>query len=537
MSNTPNNTLLRAIEVLEKAISENKPYTQTCEELGFLQTTLRRLRKNLSQYVNENRLPEYYDSIFVNKFLQLCDTISNRSKTTLSNSTTKSSYTPIVNNDEDIDLERSKTWEDRDSNNKIIKYNYHILIRDEDPFIGHLTTDQMEQIYTNYPYVNRNSVSSYFPYLTFQQFKRLLRVFNITKDKLFPKHILENKTEDEIAEFALKAKEHSALKKYVEQKPLFVEKVLRDTQSELMELKDKKKWYTDIVKDVVDDIDNIQKQRIQYIDVATEQALFIYLSDHHIGASNTNAQFSKPYDKEVYFNRLKQILSEVKSLKDTHKRFDKIIVINLGDALDGWNGETTRGGHKLPQNMNDRDQFKTYIESMIMFFQELHSFNLANKIEFVSVAESNHGGDAEYNANYALKCIFDYKFPDLKFVMFEKYVEHIEYGEHSFIINHGKDNNKMIRNLPLHLDFKTELFFDNYVKHNKITSKHITIVKGDLHQYASEVGKKFKYTNIPSIYGGSTWTDANFGLTSPAFVYQIVAKQKNKITETYVELD
>jgi hypothetical protein len=537
MNNIPNNTLLRAIEVLEKAISENKPYTQVCSQLGFCGRTIRSVRKTLTKYVSENNLPYHYDVLFVNKFLQLCDIISNRDKASSTyNYTLNTQHKNVLNEDEGIDLERSKTWEDRDTSNKITKYNYHILIRDEDPFIGHLTTDQMEQIFANYPYVTRNTVSSYFPYLTFQQFKRLLRVFNITKDRLFPKHILENKSEDEIAEFALKAKEHSALKKYVEQKPLFVEKVLRDTQSELMELKDKRAWYNGIVKEVFENINDINKFSVTYSNNASEKALIIFLSDH-IGASNNNAQFSKPYNKEVYYSRLKQILSEVRELKQDNKKFDKIIVMNLGDALDGWKAETTRGGHKLPQNMNDREQFKTYVESMVMFFQELHGFDLANNIEFVSVAESNHGGDAEYNANYALKYIFDFKFPDLKFKMFEKFVEHITYGEHTYIINHGKDNDKMIRNLPLHLDFKTELFFDNYIKHNKITSKYISVVKGDLHQYASEVGKKLKYTNIPSIYGGSTWTDANFGYTCPAFVYQVVSKYTNKITETYIELD
>ena len=62
-------------------------------------------------------------------------------------------------------------------------------------------------------------------------------------------------------------------------------------------------------------------------------------------------------------------------------------------------------------------------------------------------------------------------------------------------------------------------------------------MKGDLHQYNTEISKNFRYTNIPSIYGGSPWTDLNFGYTQPGFVYQIISKNSNTITETYLGLD
>ena len=42
--------------------------------------------------------------------------------------------------------------------------------------------------------------------------------------------------------------------------------------------------------------------------------------------------------------------------------FYSIYVCDLGDAVDGWNGYTTRGGHKLPQNMSNKEVFETYVE-------------------------------------------------------------------------------------------------------------------------------------------------------------------------------
>ena len=90
-----------------------------------------------------------------------------------------------------------------------------------------------ELLYSNYPYITRNSLSQFFPYLNFLDFKRILRVFNITKDKLFPQHILEEHTEEQIAEFALKAKEHSSHKKFIENKNSFFEQTTKNLQKEL----------------------------------------------------------------------------------------------------------------------------------------------------------------------------------------------------------------------------------------------------------------------------------------------------------------
>jgi len=95
----------------------------------------------------------------------------------------------------------------------------------------------------------------------------------------------------------------------------------------------------------------------------------------------------------------------------------------------------------------------------------------------------------------------------------------------------------MRNNLPLHLDAKTDTYFINYMKMNKIKPESCLVVKGDLHQYTTQVGKNFRYTNIPSIYGGSGWIEANFGYTQPAFVYQILDKNSVNVVEGYLGLD
>jgi hypothetical protein len=531
------------IDILKLAISNEITLSLAALELNFNRSYVTDVKRRIDGYLDKGTInKDLYDEFFYwvdifngdgeNGKLLKIENIGDTDLITISPKNDK--------HDKDLTDEfNDRSYYDivRDDNEKIVKYRYVIYVRDCEPLTGELTREQMETIYSHYPYVTQNTCSSYFPTITFINFKKILRVFNITKDKLFPQHILEEKSAQEVADLTLKYKEHAAYKKLVEQKPLHIEKTLRDVQKELFELKEDRKWVKQSIEEVLKDINEIIPVNLNYSVVDSENALFIYLSDHHVGASNNGTQYDNTYSKEVYLNRLKQILNEVLKQKHLYKRFDKVYVVSLGDCLDGFSGETTRGGHHLPQNMNNREQFKVYVDSMIMFFEELHKMDLTNNLEFISVAESNHGGDFEYSANLMIKYLFELKFPDVNVNLFDKNIEHIQYGDSTFIYTHGKDNDKMTRNMPLHIDPKLETFFTNYCKMNKIKTKYINVVKGDLHQYSTEIGKNFRYTNVPSIFGASGWIMANFGYTQPAFVFQVVNKNIPKLIEGYIELE
>jgi hypothetical protein len=428
----------------------------------------------------------------------------------------------------------------RDEDGKIVKYTFKILVRDEPDFVGELTREQMETIYSNYPYITQKSCSQYFPYLTFPQFKKIVRCFNITKDMLFPQHILEEKTDEEAAKLALKHKELSAYKKFQELKPVFLEKELHDTKQELFKLKKQREGFDILLKDYiseyVEQLTPIIKNtnRISNSEFS-DKALVIYLSDMHIGAENKEVQYSSEYNKDVYLDRLSNILVNVEEELDTHE-FEKIYIVGLGDQIDGFNAETTRGGHALPQNLTNKEQFNIYLNSMIGFVDKLTDM-FDGTIEFIHVLESNHGGDFEYGANKALEHILPLKFPtQAKARVLGKNIDHFEYGVHTLICTHGKDNKTMSRNLPMYLNPNTTTNINEYIDFNKIKSDSILFVKGDLHNHTSETSKRFKYINVPSIYGGSGYTDANFGRTRPATLLHILHKNKTKINEIYVDL-
>lgn len=511
-----NNRIKEIIKILVYAINNNVSLTQASVSMNYSSDFMFDFKRRNKK--------ENYDEVLYFEYEKLIKEYYNKISKTKKN----------IDIDEKFD-NRSICGENRNSEGIIESYWFKILVRDEPAFSGTLSREQMESIYQNYPYVTTNTCSTLFPYLTYVQFKRIIRVFNITKELLFPKHILEEHTEEEISLFALKAKSQASYKKFVEQRPIFVEKELKKVQEELFELKENREWIKNSIKEYLTEEEEQIKINYQLND--NDKGLFLYLSDMHIGASNSGSQFETVYNSEILKGRMEMILKQVFELKQNYGYFESVYVVNLGDHLDGFNGETTRGGHALPQNMNNKEQFKTYLDTMIWFFKELYSIELSNNINFVSVGDDNHSGDFGYTANLALKYLFESKFEDLNFVLFEKYIEHIVYGKHTLIYSHGKDKHNMRNNLPLHLDAKTDTYFINYMKMNKIKPESCLVVKGDLHQYTTQVGKNFRYTNIPSIYGGSGWIEANFGYTQPAFVYQILDKNSVNVVEGYLGLD
>jgi hypothetical protein len=460
-------------------------------------------------------------------------------KPTALKATTKSI---ISEHDDDIDSQGSTTFIERDSDNKILYYHYSIPIKDSLPIVGKFSRIEFELLYSNYPYITRNSLSQFFPYLNFLDFKRILRVFNITKDKLFPQHILEEHTEEQIAEFALKAKEHSSHKKFIENKNSFFEQTTKNLQKELYSIQDNKDFILENLDSLLKkySTDGLLVKKQAYTgDKDEPKSLFIYISDQHVGASNNyESLYDNEYNEKIYIGRIDKILENViPVIMDNN--FENIYINNLGDNLDGYNGFTTRGGHTLEQNLDNKEQYKVYINSMIYLFNELYKYsNKFNNLHVFCVGDDNHSGDFGYMANYSLKILSEKMFENLTYTIFDKTLGHYQYGVHTFILSHGKDKKSMKSNMPLILDHKTENLLTQYIMYNNIptTDNNISFIKGDLHQSCSQTGKLFRYKNIGSIFGSSGYIMLNFGFTKPSFSFDIVYKEKNIIYERYINL-
>jgi len=269
--------------------------------------------------------------------------------------------------------------------------------------------------------------------------------------------------------------------------------------------------------------------------VDNKKALFVYTSDKHIAAyvSTNEAVYENNYNHRVFKYRMLNVLYEIQYLYKLYGKFSDIYIVDLGDRMDGMNAQTTRGGHKLPQNMNDKEAFETAITTEKEFYDMLFNYEYASHYHIISNACSNHGGVFDYIVSRTLELYVNTKYPDVKTSIQEKFIDHIQYGKHVFLLTHGKDTEDMKHGLPLHLNDKTENYLNKYLMHNKIdvSDNYVSVIKGDLHKNTSELTYGFRYKNVLSLFGGSKWIGTNFGPTRAGCSFDIVEKDTERIYE------
>lgn len=292
-------------------------------------------------------------------------------------------------------------------------------------------------------------------------------------------------------------------------------------------------------KEVVESLLEKMKEEIKPITLiqktATTRSLFIYTSDKHIGAkTESDALFDNEYNAKIFKERLLTCIHIAKEAYDHFGRFDKIYIIDLGDALDGYNQKSTRQSVLLPQNLSNEEQINTYFEAHKELFDNLVSLNITNNIEWLSCSNDNHGGSWAYAAHKVLDVYLECKYPEIKRTIITKFMDHITYGCHTFIFTHGKDKKDMKHGLPLILSKEAELFINSYIHYYKIHTPNIHLIKGDLHQSSRQDAKLFRYKNCRSLYGSSSWIMNNFGINFGGIDYEIVDKHSNSIFENKV---
>ena len=269
-------------------------------------------------------------------------------------------------------------------------------------------------------------------------------------------------------------------------------------------------------------------KKTPYIPVidSSDKSLFIYLSDTHVGAYvPSDSLYTNEYSATVFSKRLDKVLDTVTTLTNIHGVFENIFVVNLGDCIDGFNNTTARGGHFLPQNLSNKQQFETYFQTMKEFLENIIEEGFSQNVKFISVGDSNHAGSLEYVLNRAIEIYLNAVYPSVETKVFDKFIEHIQLGENTFIFLHGKDSEAMKHGFPRDLNDKVENFFNDYIYQHNIKTKNIYVVKGDLHQSAHQWGKRFMYKNVMSFFGSSKWIHTNFGSGRAGVEFQIVDKE------------
>jgi hypothetical protein len=222
------------------------------------------------------------------------------------------------------------------------------------------------------------------------------------------------------------------------------------------------------------------------------------------------------WDETELNKRLKDVVNYVVA----NAKSSKLIIHELGDFMDGWDGFTTRGGHALPQNMDNQKAFDIGLLFKIKLIDSLMPFY--NEIQCVNICNDNHAGSFGYIVNSAFKSYVELKYPDSVTVTNQrKFIDHYIIDKRCFILTHGKDDKSLKFGFKPVLDSNQIEKIKNYIDENKLHGFKIEFSKGDSHQlmFDSSTSKHFEYQNFGAFSPPSNWVQTNFQNSISSFTF------------------
>lgn len=293
----------------------------------------------------------------------------------------------------------------------------------------------------------------------------------------------------------------------------------------------------DAVSDIVSNYNPDKIRTIQKEKITSPVAIKATVSDMHVGLEPNpggTSLFAYEYNETIFKQNLDKVFNSLCKEYDNHGRFDILVIDDLGDGLDGWNGQTTRGGHPLDQNMSNEEMFRVFVEGKLALIENCIKAGIANEVIVRNVANDNHSGSFASIANMTIQMLLNrtYSDKDVKFYILNRFMEHFQYGDHTFILTHGKDAKHMFKGLPYNLNDKAVSFINDYIDHYNINTKYIHVEKGDLHRIGYDRTKKFDYRNYMTFAPPSAWVSHNFGDCYSGYSIQTIPKFSGEISHT-----
>ena len=271
--------------------------------------------------------------------------------------------------------------------------------------------------------------------------------------------------------------------------------------------------FTNIFKDLVKPI------KLPKIESKLDLSIFdrLVYTDVHIGMEvnqNGYSLYDGAWNEAEVDKRLQTMVSQTL----INKQSDTLIIHELGDFMDGYDAVTTRGGHSLPQNMDNQKAFDVGLSFKIRLIDALIPYY--NNIECINICNDNHAGSFGYIVNSAFKAYIELKYDNVKVTNQRKFIDHYIVENRCFILTHGKDDKNMKFGFKPHLDAVQIEKIKNYIDEYKLHNYKIEFSKGDSHQLLLDFtsSSAFEYQNFGAFSPPSDWVKTNFKNTSSSFI-------------------
>lgn len=234
----------------------------------------------------------------------------------------------------------------------------------------------------------------------------------------------------------------------------------------------------------------------------------VYTDVHIAMTTNKNGYslYGGKWDKQELHSRLSIMIDHIKK----YKKSNTLIIDELGDFMDGWDGETTRKGHKLPQNMDNEKAFDTGVWFKVSLLDNI--CNIYDTVICHNICEDNHAGSFGYVVNSAVKSISEAKHENVTIINLRKFISHYTIGKRCFILTHGKDSKSLKFGFKPKLDAVQVEKIKNYIDVHLLHDYNIEFSKGDSHQklFDESTTDAFDYYNYGAFSPSSEWVQTNF---------------------------
>jgi len=269
----------------------------------------------------------------------------------------------------------------------------------------------------------------------------------------------------------------------------------------------------------------------------------LVFTDVHIGMEpnpNGFSLYGGRWDKEAIDSRLSTMIAKTIN----NQKSNTLYIDDLGDFMDGWDGQTVRKGHDLPQNMDNQEAFdfgvyfkKKLIDSLQPHFDAIVMHNICN---------DNHSSAFGYVVNSAIKTYVEakYKAGNVLVKNQRRFMEYYTYyngrdKSYIFILTHGKDDKNLKVGFKPVLDARHKAKIENWIAEHRLNAPNMVVEfsKGDSHQYVFDNASsdRFNYYNYPAFSPSSDWVQSNFQLGRSGFVHFNYYEGYKTINEHFFE--
>ena len=260
----------------------------------------------------------------------------------------------------------------------------------------------------------------------------------------------------------------------------------------------------------------------------------LVFTDVHIGMDSSDkgrSLYPSEWNEDILFQRLEKMISYTLAKQNSNV----LHILDLGDYLDGFNGQTTRGGHSLPQNMSNQKAFDVGFMFKTMLITHLSPFY--DKIYVRNICNDNHSGDFSYFVNQFFKTYVERDLKNVYVTNQTLFIDHEIIGNKCFVTTHGKDTHNLKFGFRPKIDANQINKILGYLNTNQLLNKGYEIIfeKGDSHLYLFDSSScdVFKYYNYPAFSPSSNWVATNFQLGKSGFIHFNYDTEQKSINEFY----